>query len=244
MGRKAIDMTGQKFNKLKVLYRVPSTNSKSKVARWHCKCDCGNEVDVDGTSLRSGHTKSCGCNIRLHMAEVGRQQGFKNIVNITGQKFGKLTVIDRIYDADQHTYKCLCECDCGGRAMVSADKLKSGHTTSCGCMASKGEEIINNYLRENYFNFQSQVTFDDLRNPKTNYKLRFDFGIYNNNNKLLCLIEYNGKQHYDKNNHYYSEEGIYRDKLKIEYCKKNKIPLLIIRYDEDILKKLEEYFKK
>jgi hypothetical protein len=34
------------------------------------------------------------------MAEVGRQQGFKNIINITGQKFGKLTVIDRIYDAD------------------------------------------------------------------------------------------------------------------------------------------------
>ena len=30
--------------------------------------------------------------------------------------------------------------------MVSADKLKSGHTTSCGCMTSKGEEIINNYF--------------------------------------------------------------------------------------------------
>lgn len=29
--------------------------------RWKCKCDCGNITYVDGTMLRSGNTKSCGC---------------------------------------------------------------------------------------------------------------------------------------------------------------------------------------
>ena len=242
MGRTAKDISGQKFNKLTVIERV-YPNTKSGNARWRCVCDCGNETIAVGSDLKSGHKKSCGCNIKLHMAEVGRQQGLKNIVNINGQRFGKLVVIDRIYDTDQKTYKCLCQCDCGGRAMVAADKLKSGHTTSCGCRSSKGEEIINNYLRENYFDFQTQVTFEDLRNPNTNRKLRFDFGVYNKD-KLLCLIEYNGKQHYDKNTPYYTEEGVYRDKLKVEYCKRKKIPLLIIKYDEDIIKILNKYFQR
>ena len=34
---------------------------KDKRIVWHCKCDCGNECDVDVNSLISGHTKSCGC---------------------------------------------------------------------------------------------------------------------------------------------------------------------------------------
>ena len=38
--------------------RVPSKNSN---ARWLCKCDCGNETTVLGTTLRRGESKSCGC---------------------------------------------------------------------------------------------------------------------------------------------------------------------------------------
>ena len=140
------DLTGKKFNKLTVMYRVfPNTSSGN--ARWHCVCECGNECDVVGTSLKTGHTKSCGCNIKIHMSAIGKKQGFNNIENLDGQKFGKLTVIKRVYDSDSHKYKCFCKCECGGEVFVSADKLKSGHTTSCGCITSKGEELINNYLR-------------------------------------------------------------------------------------------------
>lgn len=57
---KAIDLTGQKFNKLTVMYRVENSKKNCKV-RWHCHCECGNEVDVVGSDLRSGHTQSCGC---------------------------------------------------------------------------------------------------------------------------------------------------------------------------------------
>ena len=66
-------------------------------------------------------------------------------LDLTGQKFGKLTVIDRIYDADQHTYKCLCKCDCGGYKNVPTHLLTSNHTQSCGCLIREvqGNDIAN-----------------------------------------------------------------------------------------------------
>lgn len=58
MGR-FIDLTGQKFNSLKVVQRVGAANDGQ--ALWRCQCDCGNISVVDGKSLRNGGTKSCGC---------------------------------------------------------------------------------------------------------------------------------------------------------------------------------------
>lgn len=53
-------MTGQKIGKLTILYRTE--NDKYGKAMWHCQCECGNEKDILGASLRNG-TTSCGkCN--------------------------------------------------------------------------------------------------------------------------------------------------------------------------------------
>ena len=49
-----VDLTGKKFGKLTPLYYI-------KGGKWHCKCDCGNECDVDTRNLNSNHTQSCGC---------------------------------------------------------------------------------------------------------------------------------------------------------------------------------------
>lgn len=54
-----IDITGQKFNRLKVVKRVE--NSSSRKARWLCQCECGNFTEVSGDNLRNGNVKSCGC---------------------------------------------------------------------------------------------------------------------------------------------------------------------------------------
>ena len=53
------DITGQKFNRLTALRYVGM--NKDKHALWECVCDCGNVVVVQGSNLRSGNTKSCGC---------------------------------------------------------------------------------------------------------------------------------------------------------------------------------------
>lgn len=59
------DLTGMKFDRLKVIERAGS--DKSKNATWLCQCDCGNKVVVVGSNLRCGDTRSCGC---LHRENV------------------------------------------------------------------------------------------------------------------------------------------------------------------------------
>src|SRR3972149_10557856 len=51
------DMTGCRFDRLVALHHL----RKNGRVYWHCKCDCGNECDVDGAELRRGNVRSCGC---------------------------------------------------------------------------------------------------------------------------------------------------------------------------------------
>lgn len=55
---KLIDLTGQRFGRLTVVAR--SYVRKGQLF-WTCRCDCGKLCDVQGSSLRGGRTKSCGC---------------------------------------------------------------------------------------------------------------------------------------------------------------------------------------
>jgi hypothetical protein len=53
------NISGQKFNKLLVVEVMPrDLGDKTK---YLCKCECGNQVIVDGSKIKNGHTKSCGC---------------------------------------------------------------------------------------------------------------------------------------------------------------------------------------
>jgi hypothetical protein len=113
------DLTGQRFNKLTVIKRDES----KAVVFWLCKCDCGNV-----TSIRASHLpkqQSCGCE-RLNKA-----------VDITGQKFNRLTAIKRVDNYGTGTKskaKWLCACDCGNETFAAVHSLKSGNTKSCGCL--------------------------------------------------------------------------------------------------------------
>ena len=70
MGRPHTDITGQRFGMLTVVEYI-------KGSYWMCKCDCGKERIVDGRHLRSGRTKSCGCQQYRKI----RQKGFKGCSN-------------------------------------------------------------------------------------------------------------------------------------------------------------------
>lgn len=225
-----IDLTNQRFGKLTVIERVPSKNGA--VARWSCKCDCGNFTEVDGTKLRRNETLSCGCLTKEKLIKFNKEIKFEDL---TGRRFGKLLVISRAENVGiQPAWNC--QCDCGNKVIVIGSNLKSPErgTQSCGCLSSKGELKIINLLKQYNFNFETQKKFKDCLSKK-GFPLRFDFGIYNKNNELLYLIEYNGRQHYEEvscwdNEHDNFEERIERDLIKKEYCEKNNIPLIIIPY--------------
>ena len=218
-----IDLTGQRFGKLFVLERDFEYQKKNNYDKpyWKCVCDCGNIVIVNGKSLRSGATKSCGCLSKEQAKNI-------NFVDITGKRFGKLTVIQYLGNS-----KWSCLCDCGNKTEVIASHLKSGHTTSCGCNRSKGELFIKNWLRENKINFQSEYTISTVKNKNGNL-VRFDFAIFDNNGKLKILIEYNGKQHYDISDPWYKDIVKNGDEVKEKYANDNNIPLYIIKYNDNI----------
>lgn len=56
----------------------------------------------------------------------------RKVIDLTGQKFGKLTVIKQAKSTDNHT-RWICKCECGNETTPRACDLKSGHARSCGC---------------------------------------------------------------------------------------------------------------
>lgn len=62
--RQRRDLTGQRFTKLTAI----SISSFAGRTRWLCRCDCGEDTDVEASNLIRGQVKSCGC----HRVEVNR----------------------------------------------------------------------------------------------------------------------------------------------------------------------------
>jgi len=83
---------GEKINFLTILdiYKVRRKNAKNYQYYYLCKCDCGNEKNIEAKSVFSGIVKSCGC---LHIkaaSELGKKKGsqkngWKGYEDISGQ---------------------------------------------------------------------------------------------------------------------------------------------------------------
>lgn len=58
-----------------------------------------------------------------------------NIKDLTGLRFGLLTVINRVENSAAGRARWLCRCDCGGEKTVASAELNRGRTRSCGCLA-------------------------------------------------------------------------------------------------------------
>jgi len=61
------DITGQRFHALTALYRIKNPSGDSV---WHCRCDCGNEVDIPYNELVYTNRQSCGCRKKAHDAQL------------------------------------------------------------------------------------------------------------------------------------------------------------------------------
>lgn len=219
-----IDLTGQHFGRWTAMYYV-------KPGKWHCKCECGKEKDVEGRNLRSGKTLSCGC--------LQKEQTSKaNSIDYTNQDFGMLHTINKKRIDNRTYYECVCSCGNPNKILVSSSNLISGHTVSCGCIRSKGEKEILNFLIKNNISFIQEKTFDSCRIPDSGAKARFDFYLPDYD----LLIEYDGEQHFIVSNWNTKEElerTQFRDNYKNSWCKDNNKKLLRIKYsDYDNLEKI------
>ena len=112
-------MLGKKFNMLTVI-------DENKVdGKVKCKCDCGNMKYVRPDHLKNGNTKSCGC--------YRRKRTPANAKDLTGEKFGKLTVIKRLDEKSKHGAIWVLKCDCGNTSKAVTSDLTSGKVKTCGC---------------------------------------------------------------------------------------------------------------
>lgn len=176
---------GNRYGKLTVIAETKKRQYGSVV--WLCQCDCGNICEVAGDVLRNGTTRSCGCLIR----ERSRETNYKDL---TGKKFGKLTVID-INEEESLKRQAIfwnCKCDCGNNHVVRAACLLNGHVQSCGCLYghSTGELEIQTLLDKYNIPYKTEYRFSDLPTR------RYDFAILNQNGSVHHLIEFDGEQHF------------------------------------------------
>ena len=228
-----VDITGQTFGRLTVIESTPG-------GKQRCLCSCGNIIEVLTYNLKNGNTQSCGCLQKEKTSEA-------NFISLVGQHFGKLIVQERV-ENNRYGHVCYkCKCDCGGETIVDATNLRNGNTNSCGCLKSKGEMIINNWLQSHNITFQAQYSHEQIV-LDSNRKPFFDFAIFDHDNNLLGFIEYNGKQHYEVTGGWNTEEQFQitqnRDNQKRDWCKKLNIPLYEIKYNENIEQQLERIIKE
>lgn len=202
--------------------------------RYKCRCDCGNIIITRGTRLRNGEKRSCGKCV---------YKNYRNFEDLTGKRFGKLTILEYCGQNKNRYSIWKCQCDCGVIKNIIGKDLKNGKIKSCNCLGdSKEESFIRSFLERNDISYIKEYSFPDLKTSKGGYP-RFDFAIFSKDS-LYCLIEYQGIQHYKI---YSGDFGGYErevtDNLKKEYCKEKNIPLYEIKYDENILQKLQEILK-
>lgn len=224
-----LNLTGVRFGRLVALRPDKSQikPSGSIVTTWLCKCDCGNELVVSTNNLRSGNTKSCGCLQHDRSSE-------SSFINLVGKTFGQLEVVAKMPNKNRFGhYEYKCKCSCGSMTIVDAANLRTGNTTTCGCIKSHGEHAINMWLQEHHINFRAQYSHDEII-YSTGRRPFFDFAIFDSDDNLLCLIEYNGEQHYqsgygwnDEKNH---SDTVRRDNEKREQCDRLGIRLVEIPY--------------
>jgi very-short-patch-repair endonuclease len=131
-------------------------------------------------------------------------------------------------------------CSCGNHYITNVWNFIRDNVTKCPVCSkrmSKYELEIKKILEHNNVDYISQHTFNDCRNDKTNYILKFDFYLPH----LNYIIECDGIQHYKPidfggNGEEISKEMFrdikYRDNIKNKYCKEHNINLLRISYKE------------
>ena len=233
-----IDVIGNKYGRLTIIGIVPNT----KPTKVICQCDCGNEHICAQADVVSGHTQSCGC-LQSERAGESNVKDWTGHVSESGVEFLKQ---DHMNSKGQWVWECKCGV-CGNIFYELPARINNGHVTSCGCRTeSFWESFINDVLYRMDVTYVTQYTFDDCRDK---YKLRFDFAIFSCD-KLIGLIEYDGKQHFEPIDFFGGLDGfvatVKRDRIKDAYCKTHNIPLLRLPYTlsmTQIQNKIYEYYE-
>lgn len=81
------------------------------------------------------------------------------LIDLTGTKIDKLTILEKAPSRHRHVY-WKCQCDCGNECDIDSYLLRHSHTQSCGCISTSiGEKNIENILQENQILYEKRIQF-------------------------------------------------------------------------------------
>lgn len=178
-----IDIVGRRFGRL-VVIRKTNIRSQSRHIKWSCICDCGNEISIISSSLKSGNTQSCGClNIdnlkqrkthsRSHIPEYHSWNSMKgrclNLNNLAYHNYGGrgIKVCDRWLNSFENFYE-----DMGPKPSPkhSIDRVNNdGHYEPSNCKWATSQEQNNN-RRDNII-INGRTLQETCRNKNLNYQI-------------------------------------------------------------------------
>lgn len=84
------------------------------------------------------------------------------LIDLTGQRFGRLTVIERAENKGKQT-RWRCKCDCGNETIIRSTDLTSGASKSCGCLRlEKSIERAKIYFKDTGIKYNKKYNRYDL----------------------------------------------------------------------------------
>jgi hypothetical protein len=216
------------FSQVGVEYQVIGkyVNAKSKVKLKHNVC--GHQWDVLPR-------KFVGCEkTRCPKCFKPEKKTHEKFIREVFLAVGKEYMVMSNYKSNRHQVKMKHNnCGCEWKLFPS-NFLHITNPTRCPkCNESKGESRIDDYLNNHGIISKRQQKFADCRHVRP---LPFDFFVYNPDQSVALIIEYQGEQHYRMVEHMGGAKGYEdrkrNDNIKKEFCQKIKIPLLEIKYTE------------
>jgi hypothetical protein len=199
-------------------YKLLSTEYINKKSKLDFKCP---EKHIGKMSFDSFHYAKCIC------AEcAGSKKHTINDIKLILQK-ESYKLISTEYKNNKEKLKM--ECENNHLIDLRLNDFISGYRCKI-CVETIGERVISKFLKNSNIieTFESEYKFNDCKNTK---QLPFDFYV---DNKFL--IEYDGEQHFKPIAFFGGDNGLknrqLNDKIKTDYCRKNKIALLRISYKQ------------
>lgn len=137
-----VDLTGQRFGKI-VVVSEESAKGRNGEVNWLCQCDCGNKTVRTTGNLQSNKNRiqSCGCFVVENARRKVPLANQSRMLDLTGQRFGRLIVIRKTGMNPDGQSVWLCQCDCGNQIERKIGALHSNRaklaSQSCGCFSKE-----------------------------------------------------------------------------------------------------------
>ncbi|MEB6549073.1 hypothetical protein MXL46_08185 [Heyndrickxia sporothermodurans] len=205
-------------------YELLSTNYPNNYSKLKWKCDSNHIFEMNWADFNSGRrcAKCSGVYKRTN------EEFLKEVFDLVGNEYTFLEAFKGVDEKIKVVHN-----KCNHEYEVTPYKFINVGRRCPSCNESKGEKRVRDFLASKGIRYKEEYTFDDC---KLQLPLRFDFAVFDKLDKLISLIEYDGKQHFKPFQYYggveYYKMNKIRDSIKNDYCKKKNIKLIRIPYTE------------